>query len=172
MYQVDDKDRVLEIKDIPQSSVGAPIPAVISGEHSAAIVFYTQSIDPEWDGSTVRVVDADSHEPSVMVRFDSCYVHTFGPPNDEVFSSHPLYERGLHPYANFEVKNSSWIRSFEKMNSVHPYHNKDNFLEGKRHFILAFHDSTFECIAKSYAIEKTEGSIHEALSRLGQEIDQ
>jgi hypothetical protein len=58
------------------------------------------------------------------------------------------------------------------MNSVHPYHNKDNFLEGKRHFILAFHDSTFECIANSYAIEKTEGSIHEALSRLGQEIDQ
>jgi hypothetical protein len=34
MYQVDDKDRVLEIKDIPQSSVGAPIPAVISGEQS------------------------------------------------------------------------------------------------------------------------------------------
>ena len=173
MYQVDDKDLVRELTDIPQSSAGAPVPAVIAGEHSVAIVFYAQSHDPEWDGSTVRMVSADSGGiPSVIVRFRSCYAHFFGPPNDEAFSGHPLYKRGLRPYANYEIENSSWIRSLERMNSVHPYHNKDQFLEGKKHFVLAFHDSTFECIAKGYTAERTEGSIHELLSRLGTEIDQ
>jgi len=173
MYQVDDKDLVRELTDIPQSSVGAPIPAVIAGGHSAAIVFYAQTYDPEWDGSTARMVNADSNdEPSVIVRFHSCYAHFFGPPNDEAFTGHPLYERGLRPYANYEIENSSWLRALERMNSVHPYHDKDHFLEDKRHFVLAFHDSTFECIAKGYTAERTEGSTHDLLSRLGAEIDQ
>ncbi len=108
MYRVDEKDRVREITGIPQSSVGAPIPAVIAGEHSIAIVFYAQTYDPGWDGSTVRIVNTDSsNEPSVIVRFDSCYAHLFGLPNDEAFSGHPLCEHGLRPYANFEIENSS-----------------------------------------------------------------
>lgn len=34
------------------------------------------------------------------------------------------------------------------MNAVHPYHHSGRFHEGKRHFVLAFHDSTFECVAR------------------------
>ncbi len=173
MYQVDGNDRVQELTDIPQSSVGAPIPVVIAGEQSLALAFYEEISDPEWDGSTARTVDPDTKEKSVViVRFTDCYVHLFGSPNNEAFSGHPLYERGLRAHRNFEVNKSSWIRAQEKMNSVHPFHKKSSFLKDKRHFVLAFHDSTFECIAKGYTVERVQGSIREVLSCLGSKIDQ
>jgi hypothetical protein len=45
-----------------------------------------------------------------VVRFDRPYAHMFGPPNDEAFHGHPLANRGLCPYAVFEVRDSSWLR--------------------------------------------------------------
>ena len=172
MFGTKSKETVKKLTDIPQSSVGAPIPAVIAGEHSVAVVFYAEIMDPDWDGSYVRVVDSSSdNKPSVIVRFSPCFAHYFGPPNDEAFSGHPLYSHGVKPYANFEVENSSWLSSLEKMNSVHPYHNKSHFLSDKKHFILAFHDSTFECIATGYTVEQTKGSIRELLSKLSEEIE-
>jgi hypothetical protein len=50
------------------------------------------------------------------VEFEQPFAHQFGPPNDEAFLGHPLAERGLHPYAGFEVQNSSWVRALEEMN--------------------------------------------------------
>lgn len=171
MYQADKRDRVVELKDIPQSSIGAPIPVVIAAEHFTAVAFYLQNFDPDWDGTTVKVVGVNSdEEPIVIVRFNSCYAQLFGPPNDEAISGHPLHTRGLEPYANFEVEDSSWLRALEKMNSVHPYHNPKHFMDGKRHFILAFHDSVFECLAKDYTVETTFGSIRDVAIRLGGEL--
>ncbi len=66
---MDEQDRVVALKDFPQSSVGAPCPAVISFRRHRAF--------------------------------------TFGPPNDEAFSGHPLASRGLHPYGAFEMQHSS-----------------------------------------------------------------
>ena len=34
------------------------------------------------------------------------------------------------------------------MNAVHPHHRREAFLKYE-HFVLSFHDSTFECIARS-----------------------
>ena len=34
MYQVDENDKVIELKDVPQSSVGAPLPIVLSDERT------------------------------------------------------------------------------------------------------------------------------------------
>ncbi len=172
MYQVDGKDRVRELTDIPQSSVGAPIPVVIAGEQSLALAFYEEISDPGWDGSTSRLVDPDTKEKSVVIiRFADCSAHLFGEPNSEILSGHPLYERGLRAHGNFEVKNSSWIRAQEKMNAVHPFHRRLRFLKDKRHFVFAFHDSTFECIAKGYTVERVQGSIREVSTRLGSEIE-
>ena len=81
----------------------------------------------------------------------------FGAPNDEAFAGHPLASRGLHPYGAFEVRSSSWIRQLERMNSVHPFHKPERF-QRLKHFVFAFHDSTFECVAESYAISNYEGS--------------
>jgi hypothetical protein len=71
----------------------------------------------------------------------------------------------LHPYGVFKIENSSWVRTLERMNAVHPHHRPEAILS-LSHYIFAFHDSTFECIASAYKIEVHESSIRNALGRL------
>ena len=137
MYQVDQNDEIKELNDIPQSCTGAPCPEIMADEQTLVVKYYVQDDHSELD-------------ETATVRFNRPYAHLFGPPNDEAFHGHPLYPKGLHPYGAFEIIGSSWIRSLEKINAVHPFHNKERFMSGKRHFILSFHDTTFECIAESY----------------------
>ena len=159
MYVIDDLDTVRPLPDLPQSSVGAPIPYVLADEHAVVVAFYVQSTPPGWDGASIQVVGRDTPDlPVAIVRFRGAYAHLFGPPNDEAFSGHPLEARGLHPYGAFEIERSSWIRALAEMNSVHPYHSSALF-SGYRHFILAFHDSTFECVAEGYDVHVSQGSI-------------
>jgi hypothetical protein len=106
-----------------------------------------------------------SKEPAAVISFDRPSIHTFGPPNDEAFSGHRLASKGLRPYGAFEILNSQWIRQLEKVNSVHPRHDPIRYMEGKRHFILTFHDSTFECVARSYSIAYARASIKELLAK-------
>lgn len=158
MYQVDDQDYVVELKEVPQSSVGAPQPLVVSGEGKVVLSFYLQTRPSDWDGTSIRIVNHQSEEPIAIVTFNICYAHMFGPPNDEAFRGHPLAARGLHPYGAFEIENSSWIRQLERMNSVHEYHRPEKFRE-RRHYIFAFHDSTFECVADGLSVTQTFGSM-------------
>ena len=110
------------------------------------------------------MVGIDSSDETIaLVVFERPSIHTFGPPNDEAFSGHRLSSKGLKLYGAYEIHNSQWISQLEKMNAVHPYHVKDRFLEGKRHFILTFHDSTFECVARNYSFKIGNGSIKSAL---------
>jgi len=164
MYEVDRKDKVIELTNIPQSSVGAPLPIVIADEQNVIIAFYLENTTESWDGTSIRVVGINSDKESIaIVKFEHCSSHMFGPPNDEAFSGHPLASRGLKPYSYFEIQNSSWIRKSEKMNSVHPYHNKIKFMENEKHYIFSFHDSTFECIAHGYNLKVIDGSMKDAM---------
>jgi len=97
-----------------------------------------------------------------LVEFSGYWSYMFGGPNDEAFHGHPLATRGLHPYGAFQIENSSWIRQLEKMNSVHPFHKPERF-ERLRHYVLSFHDSTFECVADGYIISMHEGSLESML---------
>jgi len=158
MYPVN-TDRVVELADVPQSSVGAPLPRIVADEHMCLVGFYLEDRDPNWDGSSVRVIDAaTSDEPVAVVTFPRFWATMFGPPNDEAFAGHPLRNRGLRPYGAYEVLDSSWIHQLERMNSVHPHHRRERFLE-LRHFILSFHDSTFECVAPRYEITQHAGPL-------------
>lgn len=165
MYLIDHQDRVAELTDLPPSSVGAPCPVVLSAEHFLVVAFFVEDTPADWDGTTVRVLGPDSQgEPAAVVRFQSPYAHFFGPPNDEAFAGHPLAERGLRPYGAFEVQNSSWVRALERMNSVHRHHRPEHFA-GFRHFVLSFHDSTFECVAKGYSHELREGPLDAVIAK-------
>jgi hypothetical protein len=165
MYTVDQLDSVVELDDVPQSSVGAPLPMILCGEHFLHLAYLLQATPENWDGRSIRIVGEETEgEPCALVKFDSEIAHMFGPPNDEAFAGHPLASRGLTPYGVFEVKNSSWIRGLERMNSVHPYHARVAERYNRyRHFIFAFHDTTFECEAMSFEITIHRGSVSSVL---------
>jgi hypothetical protein len=157
MYEVDEKDRVVTLEGVPQSSVGAPLPLIIANEGRVVLAYYMESTEP-WDGTTVRVVDQEgSEEPIALVRLE-CAAHMFGPPNDEAFSGHPLASRGLQPYRAFRIEGSSWIRKLERMNRVHEHHKPERF-HALQHLVFAFHDSTFECICKQFDVRTEHGAI-------------
>jgi hypothetical protein len=164
MYPVDGRDKVIELQGVPQSSVGASLPIVLSDEHRILLAYIVEDAPSDWDGSYVRVVEPNtSGETLALVEFTHYRSFMFGSPNDEAFSGHPLASRGLHPYGAFQIEDSSWIRQLERMNSVHPYHRPERF-ERLKHFIFAFHDSTFECVAEGFKVSEHESSLESLLS--------
>jgi hypothetical protein len=131
-----------------------------------AVAYLCEQHDPDWDGFSTRVVSAASEAETICVaRFQRAIAHFFGPPNDEAFAGHPLADRGLEPYGAFEVLSSSWIHALERMNSIHPSHRTELFLD-YRHFVLAFHDTTFECVAHSYAFQVHHGKLQDVVGGL------
>jgi len=138
---------------------------ILAGEHHLHLAYYIEDRSPDWDGTTVRVVgETTTGEPVALVIFIHAYAHMFGPPNDEAFGGHPLASRGLGPYRAHEVRDSSWIRRLERMNAVHPYHRAERFAR-YRHFVFAFHDTSFECITEAFSVAVHTGSVAEVLKR-------
>jgi hypothetical protein len=136
MYTIDERDRVVELTDLPLPESGATSAKVLATEWRLVIGYYVAP------GDSNRVAFLD---------FDSPRDHMFGGPNDEAMRRHPLCARGLEYYSIHEIIDSSWIRARARINdlSVDPEVETIDakLLRGKRHFIFAFHDSTFECIA-------------------------
>jgi hypothetical protein len=136
---------------------------ICAGEHSLRLAYYLEYVPPDWDGTTVRLLsESGDDEPCALVSFEAAYAHMFGPPNDEAFMGHPLASRGLRPYRVFEIHASSWLSALEGMNAMHPYHKPEHFVKYK-HFIFAFHDTTFECIAKGFSVSLHRGSVRSVL---------
>ena len=122
------KERAIVLSDWPQPASGAPMPVAVGDDTSLFVRYYT------------------SADKVVVVHFPLCSDFTFGSPNDEALNGHPLWGRGLSFYSVHRVENSSWIAQLERRNSVHPRHEKKQFLEGLSHYIFTFHDSTLECV--------------------------
>src|SRR5262245_60100686 len=159
MYSVDEKDTIVELEGVPQSSVGAPLPFVMSDEGVLLLAYIIEGEPYEWDGRVLNDADlATFIEHAALVEFERYWSYTFGWPNDEAINGHPLYGRGLRPYGAFEVKDSSWVRQLERMNSVHHRHNPERFA-ALHHYIFTFHDSMLECVAAGYKITEREGAI-------------
>jgi len=77
-------------------------------------------------------------------------------PKDEVFHGHPLHGKGLVVYRPLRVLNSTWIREFEAINSVHRQFKADRW-NTLSHYIFGFPDCTFECVAQSFVLMKSSG---------------
>jgi hypothetical protein len=166
MYSVDEKDSVVPLAEVPQSDPGAPMPFVMCDEHTVLLAYFVFQKDPNWDGTYVQIRDPESPQELIsLINFEWPKSHIFGPPNDEAFSGHPLASRGLRRYSAAEVKHSSWIRRLERMNSVHHRHNPAWF-DKYRHFIFAFHDSTFECVAKGLQVSVHKGPMSSVLTEM------
>jgi hypothetical protein len=171
MYVVDERDAVVPLTGVPQSSPGVPLPLLLCDDFTCLLAYLVSKTDLKRDGTYPRVVDPESSEdPVALVQFDRAIASYLGAPNDEALGGHPLAQRGLRHYGAFEVTSSSWVRSLERMNSVHPQHKPSHFAS-YRHFVFAFHDTTFECVAQGFEVTLHQGSrnriLEEMRKRLG-----
>ena len=140
--------------DCPLSwDVGAPLPTLLQSDEAAHLFFLLP----------------DDDERVGYVRFERLSSTLFGAPNDETFEGHPLHGSGFEPYRAMRVINSPWIAHLEKMNSVHRYHNPAVYT-AQEHFILPFHDTTFECVARSFTAstvdKRLSGAVKDAVDGL------
>ena len=159
MYHVDDKDIVVPLQGVPQSSVGAPRPIVIADEYVVVLAYDLEDYGRPWKEAPRVTFSIDSAEDMAIVRFDG-HTHMFGPPNDEAFLGHPLASRGLERFGAFKIENSSWIRQLERMNSVHPSHHPERYSK-LQHIVFTFHDSTFECVCERFDVRTAGGPMRE-----------
>ena len=98
------------------------------------------------DESSLLIRYRGASEGSVVARFPLCHYMAFGAPNDKALGGHPLANRGLKFYSVHEVVNSTLLQMLERRNSVHPRHDRESYLRGKRHYVFTFQDSTLECV--------------------------
>jgi len=144
MYVVDNLDQVVTLDDAPGPETGAPSPMVLADEDGLVLSYLA--------AQTIRRRGEEGTLEFVFVRFGSPLMHLTGPPNDEALPGHPLWNRGLDYYGVFRVNQSSLIRRLASMNRMHRLHSSSLF-DGFIHYIFTFHDSTFECVAKSLEAE-------------------
>ena len=135
MYTVDQFDEVQVLEGLPSHSAGAPMPVILANDHALILAYETAP-----DGADYAIV-----------KFLSPRAHYFGAPNDETLRGHPLAARGLGHYGIYEIRHSSWIRTLDRVNSVHPRHNASRF-QKLRHFVFTFHDATLECVAEGITL--------------------
>lgn len=150
---------------------GAPLPHMMVSDNRTLLAFLLSEPVPGWDGasSTVRCPSDKGPDPLALVEFDLCIAAKLGAPNDEVFSGHPLSGKGLDPYTAQRVVNSRWIKEIEAINSVHRMYRPENWRD-MHHYIFWFHDSTFECVARSYKVETHRVSMRALLALMVEKL--
>lgn len=137
-------DKVVVLNTVPTPSAGSTEPFVIANERQVVIAYRIAQVDFERYGPF-----CDEEEPFCLVQFPWAAFHRLGPPNDEGLGVHPLAVAGLKWYQAHEVMNSSFVASSWKLASPH---------HPRRHFVLTFQDSTFECVATDCVLSGVYGS--------------
>ena len=84
------------------------MPVVLADEWQVLVVYLLEDRDPDWDGTTVRVVNSASAGVVAIAHFSGVWATQFGAPNDEALDGHPLFACGLRSYGAFTVEPSSW----------------------------------------------------------------
>jgi hypothetical protein len=149
MFQTAPQVQAFNLGVLPRSDV--PRPVLLQSERACYLLFEGTAVGPpRSDGVAI-------------FAFHSCLISRFGYPNDEALAGHPLFKSGLGFYGVFEVTNSSWDRELRLQNRV-GFPTFD--MPKRRHFIVTFHDSTFECIATSAVAEISAESFSSTVSRV------
>ncbi len=135
----------------PAWDVGAPLPHLFTQGRKTSLVYLTREPDPTWDGRRAHMVERRDEELYLvaLVQFQRVISVRMGAPNDEVLHGHPLFGKGLAAYQPLVVMRSSWLSELRRINAVHSGYDPGSW-ERFRHYLLPFHDETFECVAESF----------------------
>jgi hypothetical protein len=153
----------LDVPFKPEAAVSGGL--LIQSESAVFLLFNAMSSQPEPSGYL---------EPKGVgiLTFQTCTTTRFGYPNDEGREEHPLFAMGLSDigYGICEVLNSTWAAEWDAMTlaSAERIWGPDapHLAERtpQRHFLVAFHDSTFECIAAGFTATVHEGRWRDAIA--------
>jgi hypothetical protein len=160
MYEVDERDRVVELEELPHSSVDAPAPLIIANEHRVIVAYHIAST---WSWTGILQMMRDH---IALVRFDAV-TYMCIPPNQDPGDGHPLASRGLKSCGAFRIQDSSWIRQLERM-----YRVRAGRFSGCQHTVLAFRYSIFECISRSFDVRTTKGPIADAIPAMAELLNE
>ena len=110
-----------------------------------------------------------------VLHCEHCVMSKFGYPNDEGFPEHPLYEIGLDESGSsvLEIVDSHWtVEVTDQLEASARRIHGDRYEESwssrpdLRHFIVALHEKTFECIAKSMTVELFTETFESAIAHV------
>ncbi len=147
---------------------GAPEPVLIQSEFRTFLAFGLAATALKLGPLTALPPEEPNQGEIGIVEWLDCRGAVLGGLNDEALHGHALWSSGLADaghYGAAEVMGSAWIRELEAANRVHPLHRPERF-ERLRHFILGFHDSTFECIADGYDCYLADTSMRTVVAAL------
>lgn len=145
----------IDIGVVPEAAVSGPV--LLQSDQSTFLIFNAMKRHP----STESYTDAGL----AICEFPGCRITKFGYPNDEAWSAIPR-TRGLS-YDVCEVANSEWDKETAALNR-HRF--PDFTMRTKRHFLILFHDSSFECIAEDIRCQTSDEPIEVILARLTERI--
>lgn len=144
----------------PEAAVSGAI--LLQSEYSTYLTFNAQK---ETDKPSPYGGFYTANAGTAIVEFKGCLVSKFGFPNDEAAMGIPKYKD--FGYDICEVKYSDWIQELEILNS-HSFPNTS--YADFRHFIVFFHDSTFECVAKDLVLNLSDKPYNEIVGELGEKL--
>jgi hypothetical protein len=166
-------ERVVKLK------VGCHPEAAVSGglllqsESAVFLLFNAMSDEENAQGSPEDLGRA-------VIQFKGCRCTKFGDPNDEALDEHPLYDKGLDEsvYGISEVMNSTWaheVTGRAKASAMRIWGERferayENVDWSCRHFIVSFHDSTFECLADDFELTLHKEPFGEVLQGIYQRL--
>lgn len=152
---MEEVDKVIEL-DLgcrPEAAVSGPL--LLATDRSTFLTFNAvRKVGQWWE-------DAGK----ALVEFTHCSCVQFGYPNDEALPGHPLYAAGVQSYGIYEVLNSSWHQRLINQNRV-SFPHADYSKAISRHFVIVFHDSTFECLASDIRLELTQEPFQQTFDRI------
>ncbi len=149
------KDKVVEIRleYRPEAAISGGL--LLQSEDDGVLIFNAMKEEPDgyWYNAGTGILE-----------FKWLAKTKFGLPNDEARPGHPLYKAGLNKfgYGFVEVTQSSWLREEEQNNQVKF---PKSSLQKLRHFIVTFHDSTFECLAEDFELVVSDGPFNEIIAK-------
>ena len=145
----------IDIGVVPEAAISGPV--LLQSDESTFLIFNAMKRDPGTDSYT----DAGQ----AVCEFPGCWITKFGYPNDEARYAIPR-THGLS-YDVCEVANSEWDKEIVALNR-HRF--PDFTMRNKRHFLILFHESSFECLAEDIRCQTSNEPIEAILARLSTRI--
>ncbi|NPT47677.1 hypothetical protein GNZ12_41580 [Paraburkholderia sp. 1N] len=132
------EDHVVLLDSVPHPAADAVEPFIVASDRRVILAYPIAEADFERFGP----FDSDD-DPYCTVLFPDAVFHRLGPPGDVDLEIHPLASLGLSGYSVHEVMDSSLAAEISAVTSHESV---------RRHFVITFQGTTFECVASDYTV--------------------